>query len=218
MAQVSDQDLSYAEYLVTNNRRELAYTSLNQIIAQHPNWHRAYYLRAINYLGDNNLKSSMQDINLAIRQNPRNACYLGLKSQILYKMGKTATAAETMEKAIGIDEAYPYSDLDTKLAAAEILASSGNTIDALPIINSIDQRTARYLLVKGITYVQADMTAEAISELSNALDMQPSLYEAYIWRGLAYYKSGDRDKAHSDWNTAIRNHQYKAKEYLYKYR
>ncbi|MCQ2253077.1 MAG: hypothetical protein MJZ61_06490 [Bacteroidales bacterium] len=213
-----EKDLSYAEYLVNNQRRELAYSKINEIIKQHANCSQAYYLRASNYLEDGNDKAAMKDINRALQYNSQNATYLALKSMILYKQGKTESAGEIMEQALRRDSQTILGNTQRRLNIAEILVTSGNTIDAFPIINSVENHDGNFYRVRGMAYAYGNMNTYAINDLSKALDMDPHLEDTYIWRGMAKYNNGDRDGALNDWNTAIKRGLYKAKEFIEKYK
>ncbi len=241
-------DLQYAAYLVNNGKSALAYPALNKLIAQSPSLHYAYYLRALNYYNDGNAKSALYDIEQALRRRPTNADYLALQGDILSLMGKHGKAAESYSKAVRDEDAPPQriyaaalaylrnKDYDNatryaarlldlaplsdsaKLLAAEIHIEEGNTIDALRIINTTTKQDAAFYRLRGMAYCKSQMNDLSISDLNNAIDLDPSLSDIYIWRGLAKYQKGDRKGAHADWNTAISRRQYGAKELLQKYR
>lgn len=246
--QDNGDDLQYAEYLVNNGRSALAYPALNEMIAKSPSMHYAYYLRALCYYNDGNPKSALYDIEQALRRRPNNADYLALKGDILSKMEKFGKAAECFAQSVrGVDApaqriysaalAYlrdkdyanaskyaarlldiaPESD-SAKLLAAEIHIADQNATDALRIINTVAAHNAQFHRLRGIAYCQAQMNDFAISDLNSAIDLDPTLADIYVWRGLAKYQKGDRKGAHDDWNTAISKRQYEASKMLQKYR
>ena len=114
-------------------------------------------------------------------------------------------------------DAAPDSD-SAKLLAAEVHIADQNTTDALRIINTATTRNAQFYRIRGIAYCKSQMNDLAINDLNAALDIDPSLSDIYIWRGLAKYQSGNRKSAHDDWNTAISKRQYEASNLLQKYR
>lgn len=105
-----------------------------------------------------------------------------------------------------------------KTLAAEIFTAAGNPTDALRVINTAAKHDAKYYRARGMAYCKAQMNQYAISDLNNAIDIDPSLHDIYIWRGIAKYQSGDRKGAHLDWEKAISLRQYSAKELLQKYK
>lgn len=241
-------ELQYAEYLVNNGKSSLAYQTLNSLIQNSPSCHYAYYLRALNYYNDRNAKSAIYDINQAVKRKPLDGRYLTLKGDILTLMGKHGQAAECYSTAARAQDAptqYTYSaalaylrdqnytkaadyatrlleaapECDSaKLLAAEIHIADNNTTDALRIINTVATHDARFHRLRGIAYCKSQMNDLALGDLNAAIDIDPSLHDIYIWRGLAKYQSGDRKGAHNDWNTAISLRQYSAKDLLQKYR
>ncbi|MBR2201726.1 MAG: tetratricopeptide repeat protein [Bacteroidales bacterium] len=243
-----DSDLQYAEYLVNNGKGALAYPELNKIISQSPSLHYAYYLRALNYYNDGNSKSALYDIDQALRRRPNSADYLALKGDILSLGGKYGKAAECYAKAVRDEDAPPqriyataqaylrdkdytnaikYAErlLDlapgsdsAKMLAAEIYIDDNNTTDALRAINTVTEHNAQYHRLRGIAYCKSQMNDYAIADLNAALDIDPSMSDIYVWRGLAKYQAGDRKGAHDDWNTAISKRQYEAANLLQKYR
>lgn len=243
-----DGDLQYAEYLVNNGKSELAYPSLNKIISQSPSSHYAYYLRALNYYNDGNAKSALYDIDQALKHRPLDADYLALKGDILTLSGKHGKAADNYAKAVRNEDAPPHRiyaaasaylrdkdyanaikyaerlldlapDSDSaKMLAAEIFIDDNNTTDALRIINTVVARNAQFHRLRGIAYCKSQMNDYAIQDLNAALDIDPSMSDIYVWRGLAKYQSGDRKGAHNDWNIAVSKRQYEASNLLQKYR
>ncbi|MBQ2099081.1 MAG: tetratricopeptide repeat protein [Bacteroidales bacterium] len=240
--------LQYAAYLVNNGKSALAYPELNKLIAQSPSLHYAYYLRALNYYNDGNPKSALYDIEQALKRRPTDGNYLMLRGDIHILMGKYGKAAESYSKAARDEDApsqriyaaalaylrdndyanatkyasrlldaTPDSD-SAKMLAAEIYIADFNTTDALRLINTVSKHDASFYRLRGIAYCKSQMNDLAINDLNSALDIDPSLSDIYVWRGLAKYQSGDRKAAHSDWNTAISLRQYAAKDMLQKYR
>lgn len=243
-----DGDLQYAEYLVNNGKSELAYPSLNKIISQSPSSHYAYYLRALNYYNDGNTKSALYDIDQALKHRPLDADYLALKGDILTLSGKHGKAADNYAKAVRNEDAPPHRiyatasaylrdkdyanaikyaerlldiapDSDSaKMLAAEIFIDDNNTTDALRLINTVVAHNAQFHRLRGIAYCKSQMNNYAIQDLNAALDIDPSMSDIYVWRGLAKYQSGDRKGAHNDWNIAVSKRQYEASNLLQKYR
>ncbi|MCR5455210.1 MAG: tetratricopeptide repeat protein [Bacteroidales bacterium] len=241
-------DLQYAEYLVNNGKDALAYQTLNSLIKRSPSCHYAYYLRALQYYHNQNNKSALYDIDEALKRRPIENVYLMLKGDILFTMEKYDKAAAAYAKAIRNEDVQPAhlyaaalaymraKDYDNatryatrlleltpesdsaKMISAEIYIESDNSIDALRLINTVNKHDAAFYRLRGIAYCKAQMNQYSINDLNSAIDIDPSLHDIYLWRGLAKYQDGDRDGAHADWNNAISLRQYRAKELLQKYR
>ncbi len=220
-AQVSEQlirDIQYAEYLVSNNRKPLAYEHLNNIIRTHKTCAEAYYLRALAYRADGNTKSAIRDLQNAMQYGPSTAKYHMENTSLMLQLKKYGQAYASLQKAMQCDSALTTESDHNKLVSAETMAINGATIDAIRIINTVDTRSGQYYRIKGIAYTKAGLNDEAIQTLGLAIDTDPKLTDCYIWRGMAHYQSGNTSKAHADWQTAIRKREYDARIYLEKYK
>lgn len=210
------QDLQYAQYLTNNGRQLLAYTTLNNIIKENRGCAEAYYLRSICYRADGNMKSAESDISQALKLSPLNAKYLVETASQMLQQKKKTRALEYLNKAVNTDSAYVMSTDSRKLMAAEIWAES-QTIDAIRTINSVENTSANLYRVKGMAYTAAGQNSQAIELLGKAIDVDPKLTDCYIWRGMAHYQNGNSQKAHADWNTAIRKGHTDARKYIERY-
>ncbi len=213
-----ESNLQYAGYLVENSRGVLAYTTLNDIIKDSPRCAQAYYLRAKAYMNDQNTKAAMQDIDMALRIDGQNAEYMWLKCSLLMLRNKPEAAAAYAEKLASAPYNIQNESDERKLLAAEIMVLSGNTIDALPIINSVQKNGAGLHRVRGMAYTKAGLYKEAINNLGMAIDIDPSLGDCNSWRGLAKYMTGQKSDARADWQPALQKGNYAARQYLDKYK
>ena len=104
---------------------------------------------------------------------------------------------------------------------AEIMLNSDDPISALKIVNSIDEQkksTGEFYRLRGLCYLKTETYNYAITDFTNALDLNPSLTDIYLHRGMAYYQLGEKEKAHADWNNALNKRLFQANNYLQKYR
>lgn len=242
------KDLESAQHLINTNRRGDAFLILNQVIKKHPSAHRAWFVRAHAYFNDGNYKSALSDIEHAIKLNSKNSLYLNTLADILFAQQKYTKAAETWILAIKADEmsvnsylglakAYlkskslekteKYSRLyllmfknDEEAIAilSESLALQGDCMGALKVLNTMPDKNAAFYRSRGIIYLQSDTYQFAIDDFNRAIDLDRTLFDIYLHRGLAYYMLGKKDDAKRDWNTAVKNRVYKANDYLEKYR
>ncbi|MBO7141803.1 MAG: tetratricopeptide repeat protein, partial [Bacteroidales bacterium] len=174
--------------------------------------------------------------------------YLNTLADILFAQQKYTKAAETWILAIKTDEmsvnsylglakaylkskslekAEKYSRLyllmfknDEEAIAilSESLALQGDCMGALKVLNTMPDKNAAFYRSRGIIYLQSDTYQFAIDDFNRAIDLDHTLFDIYLHRGLAYYMLGKKDDAKRDWNTAVKNRVYKANDYLEKYR
>ena len=242
------KDLESAEHLINTHRNGDAYQILNQVIKKHPSAHRAWYLRAWTYFNDDNYKSALADIEHAVKLRSKNTLYLNTMAEILFAQNKYSKAAETWISAIKADEmavdgylgaaksllkakdyqeAEHYSRLyllmfqnntEAISVLTESLACQGDCVSALRVLNTMPAKNATFYRSRGIIYLQSETYQFAIDDFNRAIDLDRTLYDIYLHRGLAYYMQGRKDDAKRDWNTAVKNRVYKANDYLEKYR
>lgn len=90
---------------------------------------------------------------------------------------------------------------------------------ALQALNSLkSNKSAMYFKIRGDIYLKSEAYEFAINDYHTALDLDPSLTEIYLNKGLAEYFSGNKDTARGDWETALKYKYSKAAEYLQKNR
>jgi tetratricopeptide (TPR) repeat protein len=244
---VSAQDrgeLVNIEYLINNGRGEAVYQDLCEIIKKYPREDKAYFLRAKYYFLTSNHKAALQDIDFALKCRYNNAAYHDLKGGILCLAKKYFQAGMSFETAFKTDTAFAscrykaakayfdaqkfdkaenvlknFADNDSsKLLLAEIFFENGDVISALKTVNTAEKKSAEFYRIRGIIYCKAEMYEESITDLNAALDLKPSLTDIYLWRGLSYYFSMQKQNAKQDWNTALKFRHFKANDYLEKYR
>lgn len=242
------KDLESAAHLIKTNRTANAFELLNGVIKKHPSCHRAWYLRACAYRVDNNNKSALDDIEHAIKLHSRDAEYWNLLAETQYFMQRYTKAADTWIAALKYNElsidnylyaatsylmaknyaaAEKYSRLylvmfehntDAVSVLSESLACQGDGVAALRVLNTMPYKDASFYRSRGIIYLQSETYQFAIDDFNRAIDLDPTLYDIYLHRGMAYYSLGKKDDAKRDWNTAVKNCVYKANDYLEKYR
>ena len=242
------KQLETAEHLINTNRKGNAFELINKVIKSHPSYHKAWYLRALAYQGDHNYKSAQFDIEHAIKLRSKNALYINTLAEILFAQQKYSKAVETWIEVIKLDEmmiesylgvakslllnkdyegAEKYARLyllmfnDNAEAVSiltESLAQQGDCMTALKVLNSAKKKDAMFYRSRGIIYLKSETYQFAIDDFNRAIDLDRTLYDIYMHRGLAYYMLGKKDDAKRDWNTAVKNRVYKANDYLEKYR
>ena len=79
-------------------------------------------------------------------------------------------------------------------------------------------KNAAFYRSRGIIYLQSETYQFAIDDFNRAIDLDRTLCDIYLHRGLAKYMLGKKEDAKRDWNTAVKNRVYKANDYLEKYR
>lgn len=68
---------------------------------------------------------------------------------------------------------------------------------------TIDRQQVANLIEDGDTFIQLGSLNRAIESYSNAIDLDPEAEDAYLGRGLGYYRNGDYELALEDFTTVI---------------
>lgn len=242
------KDLESAAHLINIHRNGDAFPILNQVIKKHPSAHYAWYLRATAYINDGNYKSAVSDLEQAIKLRSRNALYLSALADTYYNLQKYSKAVEMWIAAIKADELLIHNYLNIARASllakdyavaekyarlylimfasnmeaisilSESLAQQDDCVAALKVLNTATKKNATFYRSRGIIYLKSETYQYAIDDFNRAIDLDPTLYDVYLHRGLAYYYTGKKQEAKNDWNIALKNRIFKANEYLAKYR
>ena len=242
------KDLETATHFINIHRNGEAFPILNQVIKKHPSAHLAWYLRAKAYISDDNYKSALDDIEHAVKLRSRNTLYLNTLAEVYYNLQKHSKAAETWTLALKNDELlihnYLYiakakfanqdfegaerfaqlyllmfpDNIEAVALLSETLAQEGDCVGALKVLNTAKIKGASFYRSRGIIYLKSETYQFAIDDFNRAIDLDPTLYDIYLHRGMAYYSLGRKQDAKNDWNTALKNRIYKANDYLEKYR
>jgi tetratricopeptide (TPR) repeat protein len=69
---------------------------------------------------------------------------------------------------------------------------------------TVDPETLK-LFEDGLSQIEAEDFEGAIEELSKAIQVQPAMLDAWLFRGNAYYSLSDYERALHDWDHVIRN-------------
>jgi tetratricopeptide (TPR) repeat protein len=231
------------EYLIENGRGSSVYQDLNAFIKTHPSNPQGYFLRAKYYFLCENHKAALKDVDFALKYR-QCADYYELKGDVLSLAQKYALSSESFSKALLLDTlrhscrykaakacflSKNYKEAEkllknraesdsAKLLLSEIFLEGGDGISALKTVNTVQKHDAGFYRLRGIIYCRTQMYSQSIDDLNAALDLNPSLTDIYLWRGLAYYFSGRKAESRRDWNTALNYRLFKANEYLEKYR
>lgn len=88
-----------------------------------------------------------------------------------------------------------------KQAVAEVISKSKDMASkrdfrgAATLLNSITTNKPKLFLLRGSYYARGKMPDEAIADLNKAISLEPSLAQAYYYRGLSYIMKGDKKRA-----------------------
>ena len=114
---------------------------------------------------------------------------------------------------------YFSTDIEAKYLKIQILINLGDYLEALRLLNNMpekEQKTADFYFLRGQIYLQTKSYEQSYYDFSQCLDMNPKYTEVYYYRGYSSFYSNNTAKACQDWQSAIKNKDYRANEPFYK--
>lgn len=126
------------------------------------------------------------DLDIIIKVDPSNAQAYRLRSEALLKKKDLDNAWRDADYAQRLEPkcAHCY------FVRAMVLKQRGKPEEAHKELTrslDIDSRYVPSLLERGRIAIGLDWTGQAVFDLSLAIEVEPKLWEAYFWRGLAHY-------------------------------
>lgn len=159
---------------------------------------------------------AVDHVNRAIRLDPHN---LGL---YLQRAAALRLAERYNEARADIEFYFKYLPSDTEalyqMGMAETEAGNLlNGIEYFSMLIDLDQTTADYYMARASACIQANNYGLAEDDLSQVLDLNPALPEAWFKKGLVLYHLNDVENACYYWKKALSLGSRDASGYIYKY-
>ena len=167
-----------------------------------------YLERANSYYKNRNYKKAITDLQKYKDLDKYNPKIFYLLAQYQYAIKDYDNALENISKYCNVF----YKDSAAEFKMAEIAYDAGEYLRTIQIINSLSKgkhMTAEYFRLRGQAYYQTGNYDLAFYDLSQALDINPTIKDVYYFRGLTAYKSGKKQEACSDWKKAMDERDYR---------
>eukprot|EP01095_Lingulamoeba_sp_RSL-Kostka_P003844 TRINITY_DN1494_c0_g1_i1.p1 TRINITY_DN1494_c0_g1~~TRINITY_DN1494_c0_g1_i1.p1 ORF type:complete len:483 (+),score=174.80 TRINITY_DN1494_c0_g1_i1:178-1626(+) len=162
-------------------------------------------------------EGAIEDTVKALKVNSKNKKMLVLRGRALFYIGDRSTATSYYKQAVKLDtenkeiknefkKVKKYNknvdlaeeDINNNKFTQETLDALDIAIDAFPDV----PYTIKLIEKKGRVLVELKKSSEAIVACNKALELDPSLVEALIWRGDAHMLKEDWDAAYRDFQSA----------------
>lgn len=185
---------------------DAAITNFTRAIRLDPNDINAHMRRGLAYAGKGSVQLATIDYTRAIHMNPSAATLYGLRGDAFLSVDEFSLAIADYDEAIRLDPKKP-SYFDSR-AKAYLL--KGDYAKA-----SVDyQKAARLSSPLWGELSLPSKEPHAISNLTAAIEMDPTNADAYYNRGIAYRSTGDYVTATADLSEAIRLGRKTAETYV----
>lgn len=188
--------------------------AINRAIEINPNYYEAYGYRAVMYnmTGSKDMNQIIQDLNIALSEEPDISELIKIKAGYLYKTGQFSKAINEYDKLLNLNP----DDYEAIVLRAIIYKKAGKQILALKEYNRAINLSPKLLLAyeeRAALFIEQEKYNKAISDYNKILEVLETLtatsyYEqlkAYTInnRGFAHLKLGDNKKSLIDINHSL---------------
>jgi tetratricopeptide (TPR) repeat protein len=219
-----DEIVSFLEKKLKSNPKDvdalryLAYTHLhltkkidlvrkyyNEALAITPNCSACFMNIGISYLQENDEKKAIDCFDKAIRLDPENAYYYGLRGKLKSQLGQNTSAFMDLNKAVELSP----NDPDMYAERSKFNSKCGYFFPAISDINKAielcpkERLHAAYFERSEIYSLSAKYT-EAIVDLDKAIELDSTIALYYFARGNVNKYLDSTNKSIADFKTAIR--------------
>ena len=185
-----------------------------------------YMQMAAIHMANKSYTEAVDDLSKVIELDSKSELGYLNRGLALFRQGKVDEAIADFRKAREIDPANPaaqsfYEQALELKSASESPRPVAPTERASPPASRPDLSGARAAYARGLKAIEQDSNAEAITELTEAIRLDPSMTDAYLNRGRLLLQLGDQVKALRDFSAAVQIspkssavHFYRGQAYL----
>lgn len=173
----------------------------------------SFHGRASSYMALGKFKDAITDLKRTVQLQPE-------KLEILKELSEASRAAGDFSQAAEVMQDYIqyYQELaEAHFLYGTILFESGQYLKALSSFNrclELETDNPRFYEARGKTYLATSTYLYALNDFGMALDLDPKNHEVWFQRGMAKWRSNDRDGCIADWERATRYGSEKAAKKL----
>jgi tetratricopeptide (TPR) repeat protein len=161
--------------------------ALNDSIAKDSSNYALFNRRARYFLSENQLNPALNDLNKALKINPKEPELFLTLAEIYFKLGKNENTTASLLKAVELD---PYkTEAYNKLSQLNILTQR---FDIALAYNDkalmVEPFNAKSLYIRGMVFLARQDTVSAMKNFLLSRDASPDFYESLIQIGAIYSK------------------------------
>lgn len=190
---------SHGKTLLELDRYEEALKDFNAALALDPESPDALCGRGQTLFHLGNTEDALKDLKATVRLDPENMIAWGMLGQIKLYEEDYEKALKYLEKAIDIDpDLLVY---DFRASAKRALGDLDGALADIKLAIEFEPENVDYLIDEGIILIQMERIDEALKVFNEAL-LREKTPEAYRFRGLAFMKELEYEKAIADFTEA----------------
>lgn len=186
--------------------------AINKAIEINPKYNKAYGFRAVMYhmIGASDLKQAIDDINIALQDDPKNIQLIKIKAGFLYNAGQFEEALNEYNKLLKFDPEN-YSATVFRASAHRKMGNFDLALDGYDKAIKINSDESFAFEERAFLFLGQEDFQKAIEDYDRIIKLIPDNHpelapiKAYTYnnRGFAYHKAGDNQKALSDINHSL---------------
>ena len=183
-------------------RYDEALADLNRALEINPKFYQAYNNRAVVFMRLSRAQEAMADYDKVINIAPDyQTAYVG-RGKLHMQSGRQALALADFNKAIQLDSNDPVAYYNRAL----IYQAQGKHLQAeedLTLAVGFRPKTIEPYLARGKSRYAMRKYKAAAEDFAVVVERDEKHFEAWTWRGFAFEKMGDRDKAANAYKWAL---------------
>jgi tetratricopeptide (TPR) repeat protein len=164
---------------------------------------RAYNSRGLANMALKNFSNAVQDFTHAMELDRTNAGYVDNRQGAFFALGQLNRALEDANHAMRLAPSYAFV-YHSRAMIYDAMKLYDDAIHDLTTAISLDQNWIELLVDRGKVFAKEDRFDAAISDFNRTIERNGNLTWAIRERGLTYKRMGDKEKARSDLELALR--------------
>jgi len=163
---------------------------LSEQINTHPGDAALLHKRARLYIDRKSYAQALEDMNKVMAIDSSKAEYFLTMADLSFAANRTFNAKAFLERALQLDPAN--NEAANRLAELYFIVRDYN--GAMELVNGVigrDKKNTTAIFMKGMIYKESGDTSKAVSTFQNAVEIDPSFYNAYMQLGILYQIKND---------------------------
>lgn len=195
--------LGRAKLLISEGDTVKASADIDKALSINKNALNAYIMRAgIAMNGGKDFKSALDDLNTAVRLEPRAAALYVNRAYLRYKLDDYFGAMADFDYALGLEPANEVALFNRALLLSEVGDNDRALVDYNRILQ-LDPDNLRALYNRAVVKGEKHDFAGAIADINRIIDRFPDFDGALFMRSEFYRKSGQTAKGKADYDRAM---------------
>lgn len=189
-AQDGDSDMLAGMSAMRKADHGTAEQAFTRAVSSEPDNMKAWYYRGVNRIGQGDLGGALKDLDQALNLDPNDAHCLLRRAEVRARLGAEFSAIADLEKLLAVRPVGPAAE-HALLHLGHFAMAKNDLVAAKAYYDQLIQ-IAPYNAFgwcdRGIVLAAMHQDDEAIADLQRAIELDPTLDQAYVQLALAYFR------------------------------